>query len=168
MNMETSARLYSFNYSELRTYLWSMLFVACNILLPQVFHLVPQGGIVFAPLSLVILAGSYKLGWKTGLLAAVASPLVNHLLTGMPAWDMLPLMTLKLAALALLAGLAAQHFKRVSLPLIVGVVLVAELLGALAELLLTGGIASTVQDFSVGYPGLLLQVAGTWIVCKYL
>ena len=168
MNMETSARLYSFNYSELRTYLWSMLFVACNILLPQVFHLVPQGGIVFAPLSLVILAGSYKLGWKTGLLAAVASPLVNHLLTGMPAWGMLPLMTLKLAALALLAGLAAQHFKRVSLPLIVGVVLVAELLGALAELLLTGGIASTVQDFSVGYPGLLLQVAGTWLVCKYL
>jgi len=166
--METSARLYSFNYNELRTYLWSMLFVACNILLPQVFHLVPQGGIVFAPLSLVILAGSYKLGWKTGLLAAVASPLVNHLLTGMPAWGMLPLMTLKLAALALLAGLAAQHFKRVSLPLIVGVVLVAELLGALAELLLTGGIASTVQDFSVGYPGLLLQVAGTWIVCKYL
>lgn len=168
MNMETSARLYSFNYSELRTYLWSMLFVACNILLPQVFHLVPQGGIVFAPLSFVILAGSYKLGWKTGLLAAVASPLVNHLLTGMPAWGMLPLMTLKLAALALLAGLAAQHFKRVSLPLIVGVVLVAELLGALAELLLTGGIASTVQDFSVGYPGLLLQVAGTWLVCKYL
>ncbi len=168
MNMETSARLYSFNYNELRTYLWSMLFVACNILLPQVFHLVPQGGIVFAPLSLVILAGSYKLGWKTGLLAAVASPLVNHLLTGMPAWDMLPLMTLKLAALALLAGLAAQHFKRVSLPLIVGVVLVAELLGALAELLLTGGIASTIQDFSVGYPGLLLQVAGTWLVCKYL
>ena len=166
--METSARLYSFNYSELRTYLWSMLFVACNILLPQVFHLVPQGGIVFAPLSLVILAGSYKLGWKTGLLAAVASPLVNHLLTGMPAWGMLPLMTLKLTALALLAGLAAQHFKRVSLPLIVGVVLVAELLGALAELLLTGGIASTVQDFSVGYPGLLLQVAGTWLVCKYL
>ena len=81
---------------------------------------------------------------------------------------MLPLMTLKLAALALLAGLAAQHFKRVSLPLIVGVVLVAELFGALAELLLTGGIASTVQDFSVGYPGLLLQVAGTWLVCKYL
>ncbi len=168
MNMETNARLYSFNYNELRTYLWSMLFVACNILLPQVFHLVPQGGIVFAPLSLVILAGSYKLGWKTGLLAAVASPLVNHLLTGMPAWGMLPLMTLKLAALALLAGLAAQHFKRVSLPLIVGVVLVAELLGALAELLLTGGIASTIQDFSVGYPGLLLQVAGTWLVCKYL
>ena len=166
--METSARLYSFNYNELRTYLWSMVFVACNILLPQVFHLVPQGGIVFAPLSFVILAGSYKLGWKTGLLAAVASPMVNHLLTGMPAWDVLPLMTLKLVALALLAGLAAQHFKRASLPLLAGVVLFAELLRALAALLLTGGIASTVQDFSIGYPGLLLQVAGTWLVCKYL
>jgi len=53
-------------------------------MLPQVFHLVPQGGIVFAPLSLVILTGAYKLGWKTGLLAAVASPLVNNLVFGLP------------------------------------------------------------------------------------
>ena len=166
--MEANVRLYTLNYDEAKTYMWATVFVACNLVLPQVFHLIPQGGIIFSPLSLVILAGAYKFGWKTGLLAALLSPSVNHLLTGMPAWDMLPLMTLKLAALALLAGLAAQHFKRVSLPLIVGVVLVAELLGALAELLLTGGIASTVQDFSVGYPGLLLQVAGTWIVCKYL
>ena len=166
--METNARLYTLNYDEVRTYLWATVFVACNIVLPQLFHLIPQGGIMFAPLSLVILAGSYKFGWKVGVLAAVASPLINHLLTGLPAWGVLQVMTLKLIILALVAGLTAQYFKKVTLPLIIGVVLAAEVLGGLGELALTGGIAATVQDFTIGWPGLLLQVVGTYLICKYL
>ena len=106
--METNVKLYALNYDEVKTYLWAALFVVCNLVLPQVFHLIPQGGIIFAPLSFVILAGAYKFGWKTGLLAAVASPLVHHLLTGQPAWGVLEVMTLKLVVLALVAGLAAQ------------------------------------------------------------
>lgn len=166
--METKAKLFSLNFSETRTYLWAVLFVACNLLLPQLCHLYPQGGIVFAPLSLVILAGAYKLGWKVALLAAVASPLVNHWLTGMPAWGVLQVMMLKLVVLAIVAGLTAQHFKKVSLPLIAAVILVAEALGALGELALTGSVDATVQDFTIGYPGLLLQLVGTYLVCKYL
>ena len=162
--METNVRLYSLNYDEVKTYVWAAVFVACNLVLPQVCHLIPNGGIVFAPLSFVILAGAYKFGWKTGLLAALASPLVNHAVTGMPAWEVMPVMTLKLAALALAAGLAAQRFKTVSLPILVAVVLVAELVGALGELALTGGIAAPVADFTVGWPGLLLQVFGTWLI----
>ena len=59
--METNIRLYTLNYTEVRTYLFAALFVACNIALPQLFHLIHQGGIIFAPLSLVILAGAYIL-----------------------------------------------------------------------------------------------------------
>lgn len=162
--MEASVRLYALNYDEAKTYLWAAIFVACNLVLPQVFHLIPQGGIIFAPLSLVILAGAYKFGWKTGLLAALLSPLVNHVLTGMPATSVMPVMTLKLVALALVAGITAQYFKKVSLPLLIGVVLVSEAIGALGELLLTGGIAATIADFTIGWPGLLLQVIGTWII----
>jgi len=166
--MEASARLYTLNYDEAKTYLWTAVFVACNLALPQVFHLIPQGGIIFAPLSLVILAGAYKLGWRVGLLTALASPLLNHLLTGMPAWGVLPVMTLKLSALALIAGFTAQHFKKVSLPLLVSVVLAATLIGGLGELAITGGIAATIQDFTIGWPGLLMQVVGAYLVCKYL
>ena len=165
--MEASARLYTLNYDEARTYLWAAVFVACNMLLPQVFHLIPQGGIIFAPLSLVILAGAYKLGWRTGLLAAVASPLVNNLVFGLPAWGVLQVMMLKLVVLALAAGLTAQYFRRVTLPLLVGVVLVSELIGGLGEWMLTGGIAATVQDFTIGWPGLLLQVAGAYLIVKH-
>ena len=166
--MEANVRLYAFNYDEAKTYLWAMVFVACNLVLPQVFHLIPQGGVVFSPLSLVILAGAYKFGWKTGLLAAAASPLVNHLVTGMPAWEVLPVMTLKLAVLAMVAGLVAQRYRNVSLPLIAGVVLVSKVIGALGELALTGGIAATVADFTIGWPGLLLQVFGAWLILKHV
>ena len=166
--MEATVRLYTLNYDEAKTYLWAAIFVACNLVLPQVFHLIPQGGIIFSPLSLVILVGSYKFGWKTGLLTALASPLVNHLLTGMPAWEVMPVMTMKLAILALVAGLAAQRFKTVSLPLIIGVVLVTKALEALGELLLTGGIAATIADFTIGWPGLLLQIVGGYLILKYL
>ena len=166
--MEATARLYTLNYDEAKTYLWATIFVACNLVLPQVFHIIPQGGIIFSPLSLVILVGAYKFGWKTGLLAALASPLVNHLLTGMPAWSVLPVMTMKLAVLALVAGFTAQHFKTVSLPLLVGVVLVTKVLEALGELILTGGIAATIADFTIGWPSLLLQVVGGYLIIRYL
>ena len=165
--METSVRLYRLNYDELKTYLWAAVFVVCNMVLPKVFHLIPQGGIIFAPLSLVILAGAYKLGWKTGLLAAVASPLINNLVFGMPEWGVLPVMTLKLAVLALVAGLTAQHFCSVSLLLLISVVLVSEIIGGLGELALTGDIADTVKDFTIGWPGLLLQVFGTYLIVKF-
>ena len=166
--MEANVRLYALNYDEAKTYLWATVFVACNLILPQVFHLIPQGGVIFSPLSLVILAGAYKFGWKTGLLAALASPLVNHLITGMPAWEVMPVMTMKLAVLALVAGLAAQRFKTVSLPLLIGVVLVSLAIGCLGEFILTGGIAATIADFTIGWPGLLLQVFGAWLILKYV
>ena len=165
--MNASAKLYTLNYDEAKTYLWASIFVACNLVLPHIFHLIPQGGIIFAPLSLVILIGAYKLGWKVGLIAALASPLVNHLLTGMPAWPVLVVMTFKLVVLALIAGFTAQHFKRVSWFLLIGVVFSSLIIGGLGELLLTGGIEATIQDFTIGWPGILLQVVGAYLVCKY-
>lgn len=164
--METSVRLYSLTYSEIRTYLLAALFIVCNIALPQLFHLIPQGGIIFSPLSLVIMAGAYKFGWRAALLAAVASPLVNHLLFGQPAAGVMTLMAVKLSLLAVIAALAAHYFKSVNLLILVGVVLITKALGFLVEFVFTGGIAATVQDFTVGWPGLLLMVFGTYAILK--
>ena len=121
---------------------------------------------MLAPLSLVIMVGAYKFGWKPALIAAALSPLVNHYATGMPAWGILQVMTVKLIILALVAGLAAQYYRKATLLILVGVVLMAELLGGLGELALTGGIAATIADFAIGWPGLILQVAGTYLLVK--
>ena len=153
-------------FNEVRTYLWACVFILSNLVLPQVCHLIPQGGVMLAPLSFVILAGAYRFGWKPALLAAVLSPLVNHYATGMPAWGVLQVMTVKLIILALVAGLAVQYFRKATLPILAGVVIAAEILGGLGELALTGGIAATIADFTIGWPGLLLQILGTYFLCK--
>jgi len=158
--------MFTLAFNETCTYLWSAVFILCNLVLPQLCHLIPQGGVMLAPLSLVIMVGAYKFGWKPALIAAALSPLVNHYATGMPAWGILQVMTVKLIILALVAGLAAQYYRKATLPNLVGVVLTAELLGGLGELALTGGIAATIADFAIGWPGLILQVAGTYLLVK--
>jgi hypothetical protein len=77
-------------------------------------------------------------------------------------------MTMKLGVLALVAGLAAQHFKTLSLPMLLGVVLVCKAIEALGELILTGGVSATIADFTIGWPGLLLQIVGGYLIIKYL
>ena len=68
----------------------------------------------------------------------------------------------------MVAGLAAQRFKTVNLPLLIGVILVSKAIGCLGEFILTGGIAATIADFTIGWPGLLLQVFGAWLILKYV
>ena len=103
--METTAvKLYSTGYREAKTYLAAALFVAGNIVLPQICHLVPQGGLRWLPIYFFTLVGAYKYGWRTGLLTALASPLVNAALFGMPAVTALPAILVKSALLAGTAG----------------------------------------------------------------
>ena len=76
--METkTVKLYSLDYSNARTYLMAALFIAGNMALPQLFHLIPQGGITWLPIYFFTLIGAYKFGWKVGLLTAVLSPIIN-------------------------------------------------------------------------------------------
>ena len=77
---------------NVRTYLFAVLFVGGNMLLPQLCHLMPDGGKIFLPIYFFTLIASYKFGLKVGILTAVLSPLCNHLLFGMPPAGMLPVL----------------------------------------------------------------------------
>ena len=46
----TSVKLYSLNYRQAVTYGAALLFVAGNIAMPQLCHLVPQGGLILLPI----------------------------------------------------------------------------------------------------------------------
>ena len=43
----TETRLYTLDFKEARTYLWALAFVAGNVILPQLFHMIPDGGKMF-------------------------------------------------------------------------------------------------------------------------
>ena len=144
------------------------LFVAGNIALPQLFHLMPQGGMVWLPIYFFTLVGAYKYGWQVGLLTAVASPLVNSLAFSMPAAALLPVIILKSSLLALAAGYAAHRFNRVTLPLLAAVVIFYQAIGTLGEWLITGSLDASLQDIRLGYPGMLLQVFGGYLFIRYI
>ena len=82
--MQTTLKFDTLSYREMKTYLFAVVFVLGNILLPQLCHLVPNGGLVWLPIYFFTLIGAYKYGWQVGLLTAVASPLLNSWLFGMP------------------------------------------------------------------------------------
>ena len=167
--METiSLKLHQLNYKEAKTYLLSSLFVIGNIILPQLSHLIPNGGITFLPIYFFTLIAAYKYGWKVGLLTAILSPLVNSVLFGMPAITVLPAILLKSSLLAITAGLAAKYFKRISIPILIAVVLSYQVVGTLGEWIIIGDFYKAIQDFRIGIPGMLLQVFGGYIFLKYI
>lgn len=166
--MKSTLNLYSLTYRESRTFLFAAVFVMGNILLPQLCHLVPNGGLMFLPIYFFTLTAAYKYGWRVGLLTAVLSPVANAALFGMPALEAVPGILVKSVVLALSAAYVANRSKDVSIPLLAAVVLLYQIVGSLIESALAGSLALGFQDFRLGIPGMLLQVFGGYLVIKYL
>lgn len=164
----TTLKLYDLNYRSAKTYLAASLFIVGNVLLPQLCHLIPNGGITLLPIYFFTLVGSYKYGWKAGLLIAIFSPLVNSALFGMPMAAVLPAILLKSILLAGIAGIAAKKFQRISLSILALVVLSYQLIGTLGEWIITGSFSLAIQDFRIGIPGMLLQVIGGFLIIKHI
>jgi len=164
--METTLKLHSLTYRESRTYIFAALFAVGNILLPQLLHLVPSGGLTWLPVYFFTLIAAYKYGLNVGLLTAILSPLANSLLFGMPAAEMLPMILMKSALLAVVAAYAAHYAKKVSLPVIVAAVLTAQLLGMVIEWAVLRDFFMALQKVQIAIPGILLQIFGGYLVLR--
>ena len=164
----TTIRLYSLGWREMRTYLFALLFIAGNIVLPQLCHLIPQGGLMLLPIYFFTLIAAYKFGFRVGLLTAVLSPLINSALFGMPPAAALPIITIKGMLLAGAAAWMASRSKGASLTALVAVVLGYQLAGGAIEWAMTGSIASALQDWELGWPGMMLQAVGGWLILNHL
>lgn len=162
--MQTTVKLYNPGYNRPVTYLMAALFAMGNVILPQLAHLVPQGGMTWLPIYFFTLIAAYKYGWRTGLLTAIASPLVNSIFFGMPAAAVLPAIMLKSVLLAVAAGYAAHRFGRATLALLTAVVLSYQIVGTAGEWIMSVDFYAAAQDFSIGIPGMLLQIIGGWFV----
>ena len=168
MTTTATLKLYSLSYTQTKTYLFTAAFIAGNIVLPLICHLVPQGGQTLLPIYFFTLIGAYKYGWKVGVLTAIFSPLVNHLLFGMPPLTVLPAILSESVLLALAAGLAAYHFKRISIPILALVVLSYQVVGTLLEWAMIGDFSKVIQDLRIGIPGMLVQIFGGYLFINYL
>lgn len=164
----TTIRLYSLGWREMRTYLFALLFIAGNIVLPQLCHLIPQGGLMLLPIYFFTLIAAYKFGFRVGMLTAVLSPLINSVLFGMPPAAALPIITIKGMLLAGAAAWMASKSKGASLLALIAAVLGYQLAGGAIEWAMTGSVASALQDWKLGWPGMMLQAVGGWLILNHL
>lgn len=162
--MEKEIKIYNYGLNELKTYLFVLLFVAGNIILPQLCHLIPDGGKMFLPIYFFTLVASYKYGVKVGLMTAVLSPIINSLLFGMPALALLPAILTKSVVLALAASFVANKTHKISIVNLLIVVLTYQFVGTLAEWAMTSSFYVAIQDFRLGIPGMILQLFGTYFL----
>ena len=152
--MEYTSRAAALTLDNWRTYLFATLFTAGNIALPQLCHLVPQGGLLFQPIYLFTLIAACRWGRRVALLTALVSPLLNTLWFGMPSVAMLPVVLLKSVVLAL--GVSWTMTSKVRKPLWMAVLFIigAQLLGAVAE----WALLSSTNTLWLCLPGVVLQI----------
>lgn len=164
--MDSSVKLYSYNFTSFKTYLFAILFVAGNIILPQIAHFVPQGGFIFLPIYFFTLIAAYKYGLKVGLLTAILSPVINHLLFGMPPIAVLPAILIKSVILASAAAYLARRSNAVTLVNLILAVLIYQFAGTVMEWVIVKDFSVAIQDFRIGVPGILLQIFGGYALLK--
>lgn len=164
--MENTVKLYAFRYNHIKTYLFAALFVIGNIILPQICHLIPNGGFIFLPIYFFTLISAYKYGFTVGVLTALCSPLINNLLFGMPPTPVLPALLIKSVLLAIAGAYAAKYTGKVSILALVLVVLSYQVVGTVFEWMLKADFLVAIQDFRMGVPGMLIQIFGGYAVLK--
>lgn len=154
-----------YGFASYRTYLAAGLFIIGNIVVPQLCHLIPQGGLMFLPIYFFTLIGAYKCGWKVGLLTAVLSPLINCALFGMPPVASLPAILIKSVSLAIAAALIARKMD-FSIWSVALAVLAYQLIGMTYEFIASGDIFYALQDIRIGWPGIAIQIVGGYFLLK--
>lgn len=164
--MEKEIRIYDYKLNELKTYLFVILFVAGNVVLPQLCHLIPNGGKILLPIYFFTLFASYKYGLKVGLMTAVLSPLINSLAFGMPAMALLSAIMIKSIVLAFTASFVANKTNRVSIINLLIVVLTYQCVGTLSEWAMTSSFYVAIQDFRLGVPGMTLQILLSYLLLR--
>ncbi|MDA3846676.1 MAG: ECF transporter S component [Vallitaleaceae bacterium] len=149
-----------------RKIVYTGLFAALGIILPQAFHMIggPTIGQIFLPIHLPVLIGAMLLGPMSGVLIALVSIIVGVLL-GMPPMPIAIFMLVELVVYGLVAGYL-YNVKRVNVYIaLIGAMILGRLveLGAIILALRLFEVKlppvfGTIAMFATSIPGIIIQV----------
>lgn len=156
---------------NIKSIVLTALFVAIGLVLPQLFHMVPNAGSVILPMHIPVLLCGLTVGGLYGALSGVLCVTLSMLINGMP--PLFPVgicMVFELATYGLTAGLGYRLFRCRNNPKMIYAALVTAMLcgrvvNGLAMSLAMGlaGKAYTVQAFLMAafvtaLPGIIIQL----------
>ncbi len=97
---------------EIQQLVRASLLIALGILLPQAFHGIKEAGPIFLPMHIPVLLGGFFVNPIIALLIGVITPILSHLITGMPPIPFLYVMMLELGAYGFFTSLLYKHTKK--------------------------------------------------------
>ncbi|MFC2041589.1 ECF transporter S component [Chloroflexota bacterium] len=171
-------------YNDIRSYVFTLVFVLLDILVPWVFHQFHLAGPTFLPMHIFVLIAGLAFGWRAGLIVGLLTPLTSYAVSGMPVLRVLPQIAIELSAYGLVAGILREKLNLRVLWSLLGAMIAGRLAMCLAVLviyLIVGRIYSPIgpeaNPFLVlwsvikqGWPGMVVQLALippiTWLVMK--
>jgi len=153
--------------TKIRRLSYTAICIALGIVLPMLFHAIPNGGQVFLPMHIPVLLCGLAVGPLYGLAAGLLTPALSCVLTGMPLAAMLPGMMLELAMYGLIGGWAMARLP-IANPLgrtvaaLLAAMLAGRLAGGLLNALVLKAGSYSLQAFVTGYfltglPGIAIQ-----------
>ena len=144
------------------------MFIALGVVLPQAFHAIPNAGSVFLPMHIPVLVSGFVVGPLFGLICGLATPLLSHLIFGMPPAPVLPGMLCELAVYGLMTGVFSKVVKNDNYTVKTCIVLILSMLcgrityGILNALVFRAGSYSfaawTSAAFVTAIPGIIIQL----------
>ncbi len=157
--------------NTLRWALVTVVFTALSVALPWIAHQFHLAGPTFLPMHFFVYVAALLAGWRVGLAVGITTPLVSYAVSGMPLLAVLPQITVEIAIYGLLAGLLRETFK-----MNIWVSLIAAMIGGrialgIAVLIVgakVGAVSTVVSSVTVGWIGILIQLAFIVILVKWL
>jgi len=168
-------------YTDIRSYVFTAVFVGLDVATPWVFHQFHLAGPTFLPMHIFVLLGGLLFGWRTGLIVGLFTPLVSHAVSGMPVLTILPQIVVELSFYGIVAGMLREKFNLRVIWSLTGAMIAGRLALLLTALILSvfGAIYSPLgaevsplavlwSTISLGWPGILVQLVSIPLIVGLL
>ena len=142
--------------------------IALCVVLPQMFHTIPNAGSIWLPMHIPVLLCGLICGPMYGLLCGFFGPILSSVITGMPVIAYLPQMVIECALYGLVSGFMMRVIKTKSLYLDLYISLtLAMLIGRIvagilkALIFMAGKYSLTIwisSYFVTALPGIIVQI----------
>lgn len=158
-------------FTDLRSYVFTGVFIMLDVALPWVCHQFHLAGPTFLPMHILALLAGLLFGWRAGLAVGLFTPLISYALTGMPVSAILPQIVIELSCYGLVAGLLREKLNLRAIWALAGAMVAGRLalILTVSTLSLFGAIYSPLgaeaspldvawSTIKQGWPGILIQI----------
>jgi len=136
-------------FGQAKYYIFSAVFVGLAVFVPWLTHQFHLAGPKFLPMHFFVLIAGFLLGWRVGLVTAVAGSLISYSLTHLPPMIILPQVIIEVAVYGFTIGILREKNINIwlALPL-------AMIFGRLARFAMAGSFGF----IAISWPGIALQL----------